>query len=455
MSLDVGRHDTICALSTAHGYGAIAVVRASGIKAHEIFSRMFCKYRGDVKFSRAMHGQVIDQHNAPVDDVMALLFTKANSYTGEESFEIHCHGNNLIVQKILETISAHGARLAEPGEFTMRAMLNGKIDLAQAESIADLIHAKSKAAQQIALQGVRGGLGEKTLPVREIIVSVLAEIEARMDFPDEDLENYDRAHLRDQLAFAQNLLDELLAHAGLSIRLHEGVRIVICGLPNAGKSTLLNRLLGEERAIVHELAGTTRDVIEANTVLQDLPVTLVDVAGIRDNDDACAVEKIGIAKAIAELEKAHLIIWLADATEPDPFHDQEINRHLNQLDTPILRVLNKVELLNHNTLYESVLAISAKTGFGIARLEAAIHQKFTDDSLLLSELSLTRARQKDELENARSGVREAREALVLGLVDEVITAELRQAGLAFDRLFGTTLSEDILDEIFSKFCIGK
>lgn len=261
MSLDVGCKDTICALSSAQGYGAIAIVRASGPLAKEIFFSSFKKNRGEIRPGRAMHGEVLDQGSRLIDDVMAILFDGKNSFTGEDSFEIHCHGNQLIVDEILKTLCQKGARLAEPGEFSMRAVLNGKIDLTQAESIADLIHAKSKAAQAVALSGIKAGLFKKTEPVRKTLVSLLAEIEARMDFPDEELGGYDKSHLLANLLSAINILDELLAHADEALLIQNGARVVICGLPNAGKSTLLNRLCGKDRAIVHETAGTTRDVI--------------------------------------------------------------------------------------------------------------------------------------------------------------------------------------------------
>jgi tRNA modification GTPase len=455
MSLDIARKDTICALSSAQGPSAISIVRASGPNSKEIFDGLFRAHRGQIKPAKAMHGVVIDSQGNTIDDVMAILFVGSKSFTGENSFEIHCHGNPLIVDQILQTICCHDARLALPGEFSMRAVLNGKIDLAQAESIADLIHAKSTIAKQIALKGVQGGLREKTENIRDTIVSVLAEIEARMDFPDEDLGHYQRDILRDRLLQASSSLSNLLKNSALALRLHEGARVVICGLPNAGKSTLLNRFLGHNRAIVHETAGTTRDVIEANWLLQGLPITLVDIAGIREDNELCAIEKIGIERAVQEISQAELIIWLADATKDHPFTDAVIKKHLEQVSCPIIHVLNKIEMSDRNRLAQDVLKISAQTGYGLDNLLEKIKTILISDSSQAADLFITRARQRDELLVAMQSIKHAEEALRLNMVDEIVTSELRGAGLAFDRLFGTELSEDILDKIFSEFCIGK
>ncbi len=452
MSLDIARVDTICALSSAVGAGAIAIVRMSGRNTEAIFTQIFRK-KGAVTPLTAMHGEIVNAEGEIVDDVMSVLYPATKGFTGEPSCEIFCHGNQIIIQEILDLICHHGARLAEPGEFSLRALLNGKIDLAQAESIADLIHAKSSAAKKVALRGVQGGLRQKTSGLRESIISVLAEIEARMDFPDEDLGGYDRSHLTQSIENAITTLQAMLANAHQALKLHEGARIVICGQPNAGKSTLLNRLCGEERAIVHETAGTTRDVIEAHVTLGGVPVVMVDVAGIREVDDHNHIEKIGITKAHQELERAHLVIWLADCTMDEPFGDARIAEALQAIDAPIVQVLNKAELLATPSS-AAHLCISAKLGHGISDLLAVLTRHLIGDAMS-NEIYFTRARQKEELEEALASFTEARDALTSGQVDEVVTSELRNAGLAFDRLFGTELSEDVLDRIFSQFCIGK
>lgn len=455
MSLDINRLDTICALSSAQGFGAIAIVRASGPKAHQIFGKVFRKKRGEIRQLSAMYGDIIDHDGDIIDEVMAISFLGNKSFTGEDSFEIHCHGNQLIIDNILQRLCVLGARLAEPGEFSMRAVLNGKIDLAQAESILDLIHAQSDAAKKVALSGVRGGLKDKTMSIRESLIAMLAEMEARMDFPDEDLGTYDKREIFARLNGAILALEELLAHAPHALKLHEGARVVICGQPNAGKSTLLNSLVGQERAIVHETAGTTRDVIEARMLLKDVPVTLVDVAGIREVNQSGHIEKIGIERAFLELKSAQLIIWLADCTIEEPFGDPLIGDKLSEVDVPIIRVLNKIELLDAKRFAGDTIAISAREGFGIADLKGKIHQHLVGKESSMHQMFITRARQRDELKAALFNLNEAKVALISGWADEVVTSELRSAGLAFDRLFGTEISEDVLDKIFSEFCIGK
>lgn len=452
MSLDIACIDTICALSSAQGPAAIALVRASGPKALEIFAQIFRKHQGTPKAAKAMHGQIFDHNNQVIDDVMAVYYESKRSFTGEPSFEIHCHGNQIIIDEILRAICQQGARLAEPGEFSMRALLHRKIDLAQAESIADLIHSQSLAAKNIALSGVQGGLSLRCAPVREVIISVLAEIEARMDFPDEELGSYDQRHLLECMNEAIKQLDSLLANAAYALKLHEGVRLVICGRPNAGKSTLLNYLCAQDRAIVHESAGTTRDVIEAKIDLGGVPVVLVDVAGIREVDEQGQIEKIGIEKAFLEINKAHAIIWLADCTLDDPFADALISQKLAGLSTPVIRVLNKAEL--SSAIKQDNLMISAKLGLGISDLLAHLHKILIGEKIS-GEIFITRARQRDELLQARSSLQEAHAALEQSWADEVVSAELRAAGLAFDRLFSSNLQEDVLDRIFSEFCIGK
>lgn len=450
MSLDIARKDTICALSSAPGSAALAIVRASGPTAHEILAAIFRREHAKITSGVFMHGEIVNAHDELIDDACVVQFATGKSFTGEPSFEIYCHGNQLIVSEILDELCRLGARLAMPGEFSLRAMLSGKIDLAQAESIADIIHAKTVSAKRVALRGVKGGLHQKCEPIRSNIVSALAEIEARMDFPDEDLGGYPTEHIGQLISSSIDALHNLLKHAPAALKLHEGARVVICGQPNAGKSTLLNALCGEDRAIVHETAGTTRDVVEAHINLGGMPIVLVDVAGIRVVDDN-VVEKIGIDRAFIEIAKAHLIIWLADSTLAHPFDDEIISKALASIDTPIMRVRNKCEHHRHDF---DASNISAQRGKGIAELQQAIVTALASD-IDTSEIYITRARQRDELIEAQQSLYEAQQALRDGMVDEVITSELRQAGLAFDRLLGTELSEDILDRIFSQFCIGK
>lgn len=453
MSIDIACKDTICALATVPGMSALSIVRVSGHKSLEIFNKVFVPHHKKAHPFVMTHGSIKDGQEV-IDDVMAVCFIDKKSFTGESSFEINCHGNPLIVKQILQLLCNSGARLARAGEFTMRAVLNNKLDLSQAESIADLIHATSDEARQCALMGVRGGLAQKTLAVQKNIVAILAEVEARMDFPEEDLGSYDHELMAQKINTALSELQKILASADYGIKLHQGIKIVLCGKPNAGKSTLLNMLCGQEKAIVHHHAGTTRDVIEADIDLGGINAKLLDVAGIRTVSNDSAVEKIGIDRAFDQVNEADLIIWLADATKSNPFDDQEISAAINQLDTPVLKVLNKKDLLSEEQSHQA-FTISAKEGHGIQALRAHMKEMITGPKINTNEIFIGRARQKDELVEAVDALRHAHKALSLKLADEVVTSELRKAGSAFERLFGQDLSEAVLDTIFSQFCIGK
>jgi tRNA modification GTPase len=455
MSIDIARNDTICAAASGAGYSALAIVRVSGAQVSHLLAKIFRKKKSTpIKPFVATRGEIFrPESGAVVDDVIVVFYPCDKSFTGEESLEINCHGNPLVVEEILQVLCQHGARLAQPGEFSLRACLNGKINLAQAESIADLIHAKSLEAKQSALNGLRDGLFERTKNAREIIIGVLAEIEARMDFPQEDLGVYDAGHMLAKIRMAEVELARIIASSQHSLKLHEGVRIVICGLPNAGKSTLLNRLCGEQKAIVHEAAGTTRDVIECHMILGGMPVVLVDVAGIRDHLVAGDIEQIGIDKALNEIAKAEIILWLADATVAQPFSDERIGQLVQG--KSVIRVLNKIELIPKLVAPPECVAISAQQNLGVDNLLNKITSMLVGDTLGQGEMFVTRARQRDELLQACASLKEAYVALEKGMVDEVISQELRLGGLALDRLFGTTLGEDVLDKIFSEFCIGK
>lgn len=456
MLLDLNNRDTIVAQGSGKGRSALGIVRLSGPQTPLLLAHLLDEKALIEKPSSFFRRTLRDEKGQMVDDVMAVYFAQNKSFTGEESAEIYCHGNPLIMSEILRIACHFGARLAMPGEFSRRAMLNGKLNLAEAESIADLIHARSLEAKQAALLGLKGGLFDKTKNAREILIGVLAEIEARMDFPDEDLGSYDGSALSKKMLLAVSEIDTLLHHAARSLKLHEGMRIVICGAPNAGKSTLLNRLVGEEKAIVHAEAGTTRDVIECHLVLKGVPIVLLDVAGIREASKASVIEQIGIEKAFEEIEKADSIIWLWDAGCENPFADEDFLQKLKGIHhRPVLKVVNKIELNPVINLPDDVLTLSAKTGHGVDNLFTKLHEIAAMDDVSEGDLVITRTRQKEELIAVKDAFLKAHEALELGLADEIITSELRLAGCAFDRLFGTNLSEDVLDKIFSEFCIGK
>ncbi|MDA0712533.1 MAG: tRNA uridine-5-carboxymethylaminomethyl(34) synthesis GTPase MnmE [bacterium] len=447
--LDLQQKDTICAAATAVIPSALAIVRVSGPDALLIKERIFSpKRKIEQQFFVATLGDI-----AGVDEGICITFPQGKSFTGEASFELTLHGSPVIVNEVLQHLQTAGCRLAEPGEFSMRAVLNNKMDLCAAEAVCDLISARSVEAAQVALKNVQGELGKYLQPVRINIIDILAEVEARLDFPDEDLGLLASDRLLRQFNEAINLLENLLNSAAFGMKLIGGARVLLYGLPNAGKSTLLNSLLKEDRALVHHLPGTTRDVVEAQWVVGGIPVSLVDVAGIRDVNEADTVEILGIAKAKLELERADAVLWLVDSTDSDEETQIKMLAHLQTINAPVIKVFTKLDLCsipNGNDL-----AISAKTGVGLVALEAAIHNLFAKDSGSRQEVLLTKERQKVQVQKAVEALQLAKKAFEHGEADEVVAAELRVAGGALDDLLGKSLNEDVLDLIFSRFCIGK
>ncbi|MEI6806325.1 MAG: tRNA uridine-5-carboxymethylaminomethyl(34) synthesis GTPase MnmE [Myxococcaceae bacterium] len=428
--------DTICALATPPGQSALAVIRVSGPQALEIKSQIFTPKSGHQKHFVATRGDVLD-----LDDALCTSFPDNKSFTGEPSFELSLHGSPIIAKRVLESLQSLGARGARPGEFSLRAFLSGKIDLCEAESICDLISARSEQAAQAALRNLKGGLADYLESTRINLIDALCEIEARLDFPDEDLGGLATETLACKLQDCIDTLYKLLRSAQLGKRLTEGARVVLLGLPNAGKSTLLNALLGEEKALVHDTPGTTRDVIEASWVLDGMPLVLIDIAGIREDKNLDPVERLGIEKAKRELDKADLILWLEEPGGEKlemPF-----------LQAPVIKIVTKADL------YSDLDGISAKTGQGLGKLREQITQILMGDSFDFGEVMLTKVRQKEEVQKAHECLLEAKEALLRAEPDEVLAFELRSAGNALDRLLGKSLNEEVLDLIFSRFCIGK
>ncbi|MBH1989155.1 MAG: tRNA uridine-5-carboxymethylaminomethyl(34) synthesis GTPase MnmE [Myxococcaceae bacterium] len=432
--------DTICALATSPGQSALAIVRVSGPDSVRIREAVFTPKYGKQADFKAIRGDVLD-----FDDAVCISFPEGKSFTGEASFELSLHGSSLIIQQTLHALQKAGARLARPGEFSMRAFLSGKLDLTQAEAVCDLISARSEEAARVALRNLKGGLAQVLEPARIQIIDALCEIEARLDFPDEDIGSAVRQSL--QLALEQVVTDlsSLIANAQLGKRLMQGARVVLYGAPNAGKSTLLNTLLGEEKALVHEKPGTTRDVIEAEWVLNGIPVRMIDVAGIRVDQGLDPVEQLGIERARKELQSADLVLWLkpqGDCSLEEP-----------EMNVPLLTIASKSDLGLRCENCEQ--ALSAKTGWGIESLKEKLFDFLAGPSRDPENTILTRARQVEEVQTAKEALEEALWALKNREPDEVVAFELRSAGHALDRLLGKSLNEEVLDLIFSRFCIGK
>ena len=448
---DLARIDTIAALATAPAPAAIAVIRASGPDASSIRQRIFRPHRGLQRPFVQTFGTVIDpdEDNAIIDEVLCTAFLPGRSYTGEDSFEISVHGSPVVVRRILRLLEAMGCRPAQPGEFTLRAYLTGRLDLSAAEAVHDLVQAKSARAARQALLHVQGGLKARTEDLRTSIVDVLAELEARLDFPEEPLGEAATDRLEAELLQAERALSELLASAAFGRRQREGARVVLVGRPNVGKSTLLNALYGEDRALVFDQPGTTRDALEVELPLDGQLVVLVDVAGLRATDDIDPVEALGIARVKEELQRASGALFLRDAPERHAETDAAIRAQIPS-HVSVLEVETKTDLAERATL---ALAISAVTKDGLdelkAQLRALVFPENTDDVVL------TRDRHRAWVEECRDATREAVAALRANLPHEVVCGELRRAAGGLDALLGADTSADVLDTIFRRFCIGK
>jgi len=442
--------DTIAAISTPVGEGGLAVLRISGPDSSRILDHVFRRSKGGNLVPRvATFGQIVFGENV-VDEVLATTFLNPSSYTGEDMVEISCHGGIFLAAHILEIVLRAGARAAEPGEFTHRAFLNGKLDLTRAEAVMDLIRARTPLALRAAAEQLQGRLGHAVSELRVDILAALAHIEAWIDFPEEGISPAVGAELRAQLAQCQSQIVRLLATAGEGRLLREGVRVAIAGKPNAGKSSLLNCLLGMDRAIVSPVPGTTRDTIEESICLRGILFRFTDTAGLRESEDP--VERAGVERAQAALDKADLVLHVVDISAGhSPMPLPGISRE-NQI-----LIANKYDLVPMGTpTPDGAIAICARDGTGLDNLVGELLARTSTAHLTTApSLVAVNARHHVLLEKALAALVEA-DALIAGSeAAELIALEVREALDAVGQIIGATNTEEILGEIFSKFCIGK
>ncbi len=444
--------DTISAIATPLGTGGVGVIRISGDKSFEVISKIFTKQ--NLEAGKIAHGWIFDE-DEKIDEVIVLPFKKPHSYTGEDVIEIHCHGGVNVVRNILDLTLKNGARMAERGEFTKRAFLNHKLDLSQAEAVADLIHARTKNFAIQSAKNLSGVLGQKIGEIKNRLFEVLSKIVAGIDFP-EDVAEPEYSYLLDEFLAAKNEIDKILSCVKSSDILRQGVNVAIIGKPNVGKSSLFNTFLNMERAIVTDIAGTTRDVIKEN-LDWDVPITLIDTAGIREGNKVGKVEEIGIEYSKQSVLDADLVLFLFDISSQFTEEDFEIYNLIKNKKHIIVANksdLKKYEGINLPFENENVIKISTVSEFGIETLKTKIKNTVADFTSEDTEF-ITNKRQQECLNKCQESLIRAIEAAKINELQDLISIDLKAALLALDEITGEVITDEILENIFSNFCIGK
>ena len=452
--------DTIAAISTPKGEGGIAIIRISGDKSFEILDKIFIKKNpnADLGFYKLNYGFIKDEEKI-VDEVMAVRLKAPKSYTCEDIVEINCHGGTLVSEKVLELVLRNGARHAENGEFTKRAFMNGRIDLSQAEAVMDIIQGKTEKSVSLSLDQLRGDLRDKVNEFKKALLDITAHVNVVLDYPEEGIDDPLPVELRDNLEKVYEEANRLIDSYDTGKKIKEGIKTVIVGKPNVGKSTLLNALLREERAIVTHIAGTTRDVIEEIINIKGIPLVLVDTAGIRKTDDI--VENIGVEKSKQFIEKADLVLLVLDASKELENEDIEVINQIKENKKKVIVLLNKIDLNKKINLeghnLENIVEISAKDNIGIEDMQEKIYSYIVEEDVENSseKLIITNIRHKTALEKTKDAIRNIFETIDMGLPMDLISVDLKEALDSLSEITGEISSEDILDHVFGNFCVGK
>ncbi len=453
-------HDIIVAPATLSG-GAISVIRVSGEGSILLTDKIFRGKRGEKLAAGRGHtihyGDIVDEKGEIVDDVLVSLFRAPHSYTSEDGVEISCHGSQYIVQRIISLVVAQGARMAEAGEFTLRAYMAGRMDLSQAEAVADVIASNSEASLRIASTQMRGGYSSKLAELRASLLKLVTLLELELDFSEEDVEFADRTKLRELITEIEGEVTNLANSFAIGNAIKKGVAVAIIGEPNAGKSTLLNRILNDDRAMVSEIAGTTRDVIEESVVIKGITFRFIDTAGIHATTDK--LEQMGIERSLRAKESAQIVIHLIDATQRD-FKPLQISREQR-----LIIVRNKIDLtgitgaeqllLEANSTYDSTINISAKAGIGIETLLDRLYDTLDTEALYSGDPIVSSARHYAHLEHAKQTLHAATAALRDNIPTDLLCEEIRQTLHHIGAITGDISTDEILGNIFSNFCIGK
>ncbi len=459
--------ETIVALATPSGAGAIAVIRLSGKDAVSIASQVFQSVSGKDLSQQKTHtihlGHIVEDGKT-FDQVLVSIFKGPNSYTGENVVEISCHGSTFIQQQIIQLLLRKGAKMAQAGEFTLRAFLNGKLDLSQAEAVADLIASDNEASHQIAMQQMRGGFSNEIAKLREELLNFASLIELELDFSEEDVEFADRTAFHDLLNRIEFVLKRLIDSFAVGNVIKNGIPVAIVGEPNVGKSTLLNALLNEERAIVSDIAGTTRDTIEDELVINGIGFRFIDTAGIRDTQDH--VESIGIKKTFEKIEQAQVVLFLVDSSDLNATNLEklkiEIEKIKNKYPQKALTIIgNKADKLNDDVkqLIENeipnILFLSAKQNIGVDELKNTLLSFVNTGALRNNETIVTNTRHYDSLLKALEEVQKVKWGLDAGISSDLMAIDIRSALYYFGEITGEVTNDELLGNIFANFCIGK
>ncbi|HVG14605.1 MAG TPA: tRNA uridine-5-carboxymethylaminomethyl(34) synthesis GTPase MnmE [Chitinophagaceae bacterium] len=461
MSLKLsGWDDTIVALSTPPGIGALGVIRLSGPNSIEVVNSLFPSRNLLAQASHTVHVGFIREEETPLDEVVVTLYKAPSSYTGEHVVEISCHGSPFIHQQVINACIKKGARLAKPGEFTQRAFLNGKLDLAQAEAVADLISSNTSASHRTALNNIRGGFSVALKGLREELIQFSALIELELDFSQEDVEFADRTKLKTLVSRAVDQTELLLQSFKLGNVIKNGVSAAIIGKPNAGKSTLLNLLLNEDRAIVSEIAGTTRDTIEEVVNIDGILFRLIDTAGIRQHSTD-AIESVGIQRSLQKMKEADVVIYLFDVNELSPVELGTVTTDLQQQGINYLLVGNKVDVVDEQSARQKfsgigqIIFISAASGLHIEVLKERMLDTVLEGNIHAENTIVTNARHYHALQKVHSSLEEIVRAMDAGLPGDLLALDIRTCLQYLGEITGEITNDDQLDYIFSKFCIGK
>ena len=453
--------ETIAAIATAYGEGGIGIVRISGPKTFEILEKVFIPARSGIINRKLTYGYVEDPKSGQkIDEVLAVFMKEPYTYTKEDVAEIHCHGSMVSLRKTLELVLRQGARMADPGEFTKRAFLNGRLDSSQAEAVIDLIRAKTDKTFDVALGQLDGQLSQKVIHIRKALLDLLVNVTVNIDYPDEDIEEMTYEELEIEISQINDMIEKLLVTADTGRIIREGLNVAIIGKPNVGKSSLMNELLKETRAIVTDIPGTTRDTIEEVVSIKNIPVRLTDTAGIRKTDDT--IEKMGIEKSKKTFNEADLIIFVMDSSREISQEDQEIIQYIgdrravvliNKIDLGKSWNREKVETVMPNA---SVVETSLLKKVGIEEIEQVILDMVYSGEVKQNEsLMVTNVRHKELLEKAKDALADARHMTLEREALDFIEVDLKNAYEWLGEIIGETVSDDIINEVFSRFCLGK